>query len=84
MDKKLLGSRVRDKVTGFTGIVVVQSEHISGCDTVTIQPECKTDANNEVKDSRTVDITRIEVLDDKVVTLDNKPKAGACEIGARL
>lgn len=32
------GDKVRDKVTGFEGIVIVRSEYISGCARIGIQP----------------------------------------------
>ena len=33
-----LGSKVKDKVTGFVGIVVSRIQHISGCDSYWVQP----------------------------------------------
>lgn len=34
-----LGDRVKDRVTGFTGIVVARSEYLHGCRRVGVQPE---------------------------------------------
>lgn len=33
------GDRVKDRVTGFVGVVVSRADHISGCDTYGLQPE---------------------------------------------
>lgn len=34
-----LGARVRDKITGFTGIVVARTEYLTGCTRVSLQSE---------------------------------------------
>lgn len=34
-----VGDRVKDRVTGFQGIVIGRSDYISGCDTYGVQPE---------------------------------------------
>lgn len=34
-----LGEVVKDKVTGFSGIVIGRASHISGCDTYGVQPK---------------------------------------------
>lgn len=34
-----LGDRVKDRVTGFTGIVVCTAQWLNGCDRVAVQPE---------------------------------------------
>jgi hypothetical protein len=60
-----LGDRVRDRITGFVGIVVGRSNHISGCDTMGIQPEALKDgAPQEV---RWFDDLRVDLVDAGVV-----------------
>lgn len=39
MDKPQLGDRVKDRITGFSGIVVGRTEWLSGCGRVGIQAE---------------------------------------------
>jgi len=55
-----LGSKVRDPITGLTGIAVVRSEWLWGCVRIGIQP-------NEIKDGKPVEETwfdenRLEVV----------------------
>jgi hypothetical protein len=33
-----LGDRVKDRVSGFTGIVVAKTQYLNGCTRVTLQP----------------------------------------------
>ena len=39
IEKIKLGSRVKDKITGITGIAIARCEWLYGCIRVTIQPE---------------------------------------------
>jgi len=57
----LLGTRVRDRVTGFTGIVTTVSFDLYGC----IQPLVNPGMNEkrELPDSKWFDSNRLEVLD---------------------
>lgn len=43
------GAKVRDKVTGFEGIVTSRGDHISGCDTYAVQ-------NQTLKDGAPQDV----------------------------
>ena len=38
-----LGDKVKDIITGFTGIAVAKTEWIHGCDRITVQPTVKKD-----------------------------------------
>ena len=56
-----LGSKVRDTVTGLTGIVVSRTEWLNGCARLGVQPQ-------ELKDGKPVDMTvvdepQLEVVD---------------------
>jgi len=44
-----LGDKVRDRVTGFTGIVVAQTRWLNGCKRLNVQPQ-------ELKDGKPIDI----------------------------
>jgi hypothetical protein len=56
-----LGDRARDRITGYKGIVVGKSQHITGCDRVTLQAE--TGADGKMPDCYSFDITTVEVLE---------------------
>jgi len=55
-----LGSKVRDKITGFEGIAIARTTYLTGCDRYGIQPagifEGKT------ADAEWYDETRLEIL----------------------
>ena len=63
MDNKIvdenLGKEARDKVTGFEGIIVAKGIFLFGCNTYTLAPKAR---DGEVKESRTFDEGRIEIL----------------------
>lgn len=48
-----LGTKVRDTITGVTGIVIARTEWLQGCARVTIQPQ-------ELKDGKPVDATTVD------------------------
>jgi hypothetical protein len=55
-----LGDRAKDKISGFTGVVVAITNWLNGCQRVTIQPE-------ELKDGRpiencTFDAEQVEIV----------------------
>lgn len=56
----VLGCKAKDRISGFTGVVVAITEWLNGCQRVTIQPE-------ELKDGKpienhTFDAEQIEVV----------------------
>ena len=48
-----LGDRVKDKITGFTGIAVSRTEYINGCVQYTVAPKVK--KGNEIQEAMDVD-----------------------------
>lgn len=62
------GDTVRDKVTGFTGIVVARYDYISGCNRYCVQP--KVGADGKMPDSTNIDEPALEQLDVLRITLD--------------
>lgn len=60
-----LGQRVRDKVTGFSGVAVGTAQHITGCDTVGVNPGI--DKDGKLGDTQWFDWTRLEVIDARSV-----------------
>ena len=60
-----LGDKVRDKITGFQGILVCRSQWLHNCNTYGIQPQ-------EMKDGKPLDRhffdePQLEVVEEKVV-----------------
>jgi hypothetical protein len=53
-----LGSKVRDKVTGFEGVVTAHHTYITGCDRYTVEG-----APSDRWDSITFDVDRLEVVE---------------------
>lgn len=56
-----LGSKCRDKLTGFAGIAVARTQWLYGCERYTIQPE-KLDKDGKVLDTVTFDEPQLEVV----------------------
>ena len=59
-----LGMKVKDKITGFTGIVVSYSKHMNGCDRAWIQPPVDKDGKNI--DGAWFDVVTLEVINEKL------------------
>jgi hypothetical protein len=76
--KWALGSRMKDKVTGFIGIVVCQSRYLTGCNRYSLQsPKLK---DNKPADWHAFDEDQIELCAGKgKVKLNIKKPGGAVE-----
>ncbi len=61
-----LGSKVRDKVTGFTGIVTTRVEHHNGCIHYGVIGPVNKDG--KLENSEFFDIGNLEVLDEELVS----------------
>jgi hypothetical protein len=62
---EMLGLKVEDKITGFTGVVTSVSFDLYGCIQVVVNPGI--DANGDTKESCWFDIARLTVLKKKPV-----------------
>lgn len=62
---KLMGVKVRDRVTGFTGVVSSVSFDLYGCVQAVVTPGV--DEKGEMKDGRWFDTSRLDVVDAKPV-----------------
>ena len=67
-----LGSVVRDRITGFTGIVFGRHEYLTGCNKITIQPR-SLDKDGAPRKTEWFDEQTIEVLE--------PPKSGLVDQG---
>ena len=70
-----LGSKVRDKVTGFVGIATAKTEFLNGCIQYNVQPKAGKD--NKVPEEIAIDIGSIEVVEPKKVKIKKKDTGGA-------
>ena len=69
-----LGSKSKDTISGFTGIVVCISKWLNGCTRITIQPQ-------ELKDGKplenlTFDVVQVEVVEEKAAPAPEKTLGG--------
>jgi len=71
----LLGKRVKDRITGFAGIVTGQCQYISGCSQALVAPSVGADGT--FKDSQWFDEQRLEGLGGEAIVLDNGATPGA-------
>ena len=62
------GETLRDKVTGFTGIVISRIDYISGCNRYQLQP--KVEADGKMPDNVYVDEPALERMDVLRIILD--------------
>ena len=69
-----LGQKVRDKITGFTGLVTGKVEYITGCNQVLVCPPVKDDGT--LVDSNWFDEQRIDVVEARPLRMDNSKANG--------
>ncbi len=60
-----LGQEVKDRVTGFTGIVVVRADHIFGCVRIGIKPP-GLDKDGRLQESEFFDEAALEVVSEGI------------------
>lgn len=67
------GDEVKDKITGFQGIVVAITEFIIGCRRITLAPPARDDGT--VPDERSFDEPQLEIINPgKVIIEEDIPK----------
>ncbi|QKC83247.1 hypothetical protein [Mesorhizobium sp. NZP2077] len=73
--KAVLGTTLRDIVTGFSGVVVGRVEYLTGCNQALLQPKVKEDG--ALTDSVWIDEQRLEAVSGVArVKLDNGTSPG--------
>jgi len=72
-----LGSKVRDMISGYTGVATGRSDFLFGCAQIAIAPN-KLDKEGKVMDVLWFDEQRVEVLKEAgpVVSSDNSASSG--------
>jgi hypothetical protein len=73
--RKLLGKKVKDRITGFEGIVTGQVEYLTGCNQVLVIAKATSEG---VINSIWLDEQRIEVIDPECepIRLNNSQSPG--------
>lgn len=66
-----LGDKVKDNVTGYTGIAIARTTWLHGCDRITVQPD-SLDKDGKVQDGFTFDEKQLTVLESSVVKTESK------------
>ena len=69
-----VGDRVKDMVTGFTGIVVCRSEWLNGCIRLQVQAE-KLDKDGAIKDPVAFDEEQLTIVKPSAVVTNPAPPA---------
>lgn len=77
---KLLGHKVRDKITGFTGTVTGYVQYLTGCNQGLVVGESK---DGKAAESAWFDEQRLETLKDAPIKLDNGKTPG-CDAPAPI
>ena len=75
-----LGTKQRDKITGFVGVVTGRAEYLTGCNQCLLVPPVKDGA---YVDSQWFDEQRLEAVDRSRVTLNNGSTPGAYRLAPK-
>jgi len=67
-----LGDKVKDNISGFTGIVTSYTKFITGCDRCFVCPD-KLDKEGSVIDGHSFDVLELAIVKKKAVSF-NEPK----------
>lgn len=73
MNEPKLGDLAKDKIIGFTGVVVAETKWLNGCRRVTIQPN-KLDKDGNIREPETFDTPQVVVVES--APLDASEPAG--------
>lgn len=69
-----LGSKVKDRITGFTGTVTGVAKYLTGCHQACVVPPLA--ADGAFREAQWFDLQRLEITEGEVVTLDNGASPG--------
>lgn len=67
-----LGSKVKDKITGFTGIAISHVKYLTGCDHIGVVPPV--DKDGKCQQAEYFDINRLEVMEASIQLTPAKDK----------
>jgi len=69
-----LGQKVKDKVTGFTGIAIAKIEYLNGCIQFCVKPKIKA-KDNKMSEGQYIDVEQLEVVGEGI-RVESKPTGG--------
>lgn len=69
----MLGSTVRDRITGFTGVVTGHVEYLTGCNQALVVPPMR---DGKLPESQWFDVQRLEDTGAECIVLDNGATPG--------
>ena len=64
-----LGQKVKDKITGFEGIVTAKLELLNGCLQMLVIPRKKA-KDKEYPEGRYIDVEQLDIIDSKIIKLN--------------
>ena len=70
-----LGDEVKDKVSGFSGVVTSITEYLNGCRRIGIQPPVKAD-DGKLPDAFLIDEVQLEVIKKEKFSKGSEKKGG--------
>ena len=76
-----IGCTGRDKVTGFTGLIMGVTQYLTGCSNILLTPT-ELDKEGKRREGEWFDELRVEVLADSKLVLDATNKNGCDECSA--
>lgn len=82
MNEIKLGDKVRDKITGFTGIVVAKTEYINGCIQYNVAP--KVGKDNKILEDISIDEQCLEVIKTKKKKVKKARTGGATRPATKM
>ena len=77
------GDKVKDRISGYVGIVIANTEWFNGCVRVTVQSQ-KLAKDGKVADNQTFDIEQLELVKAAAVPVKRRPTGGPMDDRAAL
>ena len=72
-----LGDKVKDRISGYVGIVVARHIYLNGCDRISVQPAI--DKDGKLPDPESFDEMQLEVTREEVVKEEREKDTGGPE-----
>lgn len=74
----MLGSKVRDSVTGFEGVATAKHEYLNGCVRYSVEPPIGYDG--KLPEAQTFDVQRLVVVEADVAVVSSASVGGARDV----
>jgi hypothetical protein len=74
---KILGKKVKDKITGFEGIATSKHIYITGCNQYGVQPSI--DKDGKIPDPKWFDEGRLEIIGPGITSAEVKSDGNGCD-----